>query len=321
MNTMIAILTAIWMVTTIVAKAEPVPDDLQDLIDLLSDVNISTPDRVTGDQEENISRPDRVTADQFVSKGPRKYHFTPEKKNAQQAHKYCERLQSQLWYPTESEDLGWSFYSAQQAQTNQTAKVDTIWVYKQSVTISLEDQIAYARAPKDGIYPVETSHNQTIEFANRFQPNQSCLAIARVNNTHFQYTWVSCSSEYHIICVKDKVEYYVEPLQLQIKGLTEILEILIQDRNQSESDFQRRLSLLEVSRCDHCCVVSAVLQWTNYGLFCGSFLVSGIMLILCLRDRFRPSYHGVMSTSPSIIVTERAVSARQRSRRRTAIQY
>ena len=306
MKTVILTLTAIWMVTTSVAE-EPVLDDLQELIDLLSG--------------ENISRPDRVPGDQFVSKGPREYHFTPEKKDAGKSHKYCESLHSQLWYPTENEDIGWSFYNAQQAQTNQTAEVDIIWIYKQSVTISLEDQIAYARAPKDGLYPRKTSHNQTIDFANRFQPNQSCVAIARVNNTHFQYTWVSCSTEYNLICVKDKVEYYVEPLQIQIKGLTEILEILIQDSNQSDSDFQRRLSLLEVSRCDHCCVVSAVLQWTNYGLFCGSFMVSGIMLILCLRDRFRPSYHGVLSQAPTLIVTQKAVSKKQQraARRRTAM--
>ena len=85
-------------------------------------------------------------------------------------------------------------------------------------------------------------------------------------------------------------------------------------------DLARRVSLLETYACDHCAVISPILQYLNYGIFIATLAISIISLLLCLRDRFRPSYHGVMSTSPSIIVTERQVSARQRSRRRTAIQ-
>ena len=85
-------------------------------------------------------------------------------------------------------------------------------------------------------------------------------------------------------------------------------------------DLARRVSLLETYACDHCAVISPILQYLNYGIFIATLAISIISLLLCLRDRFRPSYHGVMSTSPTIIVTEKQVSARQRSRRRTAIQ-
>ena len=86
-------------------------------------------------------------------------------------------------------------------------------------------------------------------------------------------------------------------------------------------DVLRRVSLLETYLCTHCAVISPILQFVNYGIFIATLAISIIGLLLCLKDRFTKKYHGVLSTSPTLIVTERPVSAKQRSRRRAAIQH
>ena len=86
-------------------------------------------------------------------------------------------------------------------------------------------------------------------------------------------------------------------------------------------DLARRVSLLETYACDHCAVISPILQFLNYGIFIATLAISMFALILCLRDRLRPSYHGVLSQAPTLIVTQKAVSKKQQraARRRTAM--
>ena len=86
-------------------------------------------------------------------------------------------------------------------------------------------------------------------------------------------------------------------------------------------DLARRVSLLETYACDHCAVISPILQFLNYGIFIATLAISMVALILCLRDRLRPSYHGVLSQTPTIIVTQKSVSKKQQraARRRTAM--
>ena len=86
-------------------------------------------------------------------------------------------------------------------------------------------------------------------------------------------------------------------------------------------DLARRVSLLETYACDHCAVISPILQYLNYGIFIATLAISMVALILCLRDRLRPSYHGVLSQAPTLIVTQKAVSKKQQraARRRTAM--
>ena len=86
-------------------------------------------------------------------------------------------------------------------------------------------------------------------------------------------------------------------------------------------DLARRVSLLETYACDHCAVISPILQFLNYGIFIATLAISMVALILCLRDRLRPSYHGVLSQAPTLIVTQKRVSKKQQraARRRTAV--
>ena len=85
-------------------------------------------------------------------------------------------------------------------------------------------------------------------------------------------------------------------------------------------DLLRRVTILESYLCTHCAVISPILQFVNYGVFLATLAVFIIGLLLCLKERFVKRYHGVLTTSPTLIVTEKAVSMKQRPQRRTVMQ-
>ena len=86
--------------------------------------------------------------------------------------------------------------------------------------------------------------------------------------------------------------------------------------NEQLGDVKRRLSYLEVSRCDHCSIVNATLQWYTFSALLVQTLLSLATLIICLSKRCQKKQYGAVATSTSLILTDRPVSKRQRSRRR-----